>query len=158
MKSVQKKLAEKIGRYKKSLSLSNWDRSVLHRECRRLEKKLGVERILPKEYVFLRKIRESLVSGDDINLKLLAEASGYPRWQASRPEVTILRDISPKLYKEMVGFDEKDVEMELVKLMKQDDDLGVKARALDLATKILGMQGEEKGVQINVVGAIEVAD
>jgi len=158
MKSAEKKLADKIVRYKKSLSLSKWDRSVLQRECRRLEKKLGVERILPREYVFLRKIRESLVSGDNVNLKLLAQASGYPEWQWSRPDVTILRNISPKLYKEMVGFDEKDVQTELVKLMKQDDDLGVKARALDLATKILGMQSEDKGVQINVVGAIEVAD
>jgi hypothetical protein len=49
--------------------------------------------------------------------------------------------------------------MELMKVMKQDEDLSAKNKAIDLASKIAGMSAPEKGFQINIVNdGITVAD
>ena len=55
-------LLKKIESYKKSLALSGWDEKRVARECRRLEDKLNIERIEPKQYKMLRKISEDLIS------------------------------------------------------------------------------------------------
>ena len=132
-------LERKLSEYKAGLGLTSWDRTILTRECRRLEEKLGIERIEPKAYVFLRKIADQVALEREVNLGRLARDSGYPEWKAARPEVAILRDIDDKLFSEIVGISRKDVEFQLLKVLKQDKDLGSKMRALELASKVMGM-------------------
>ena len=153
------KLLDKIAAYKKSSGLNNWDDKSISRECRRLEDKLSIERVEPKQYKMLRKIAEDLRIGEKVNLEAAARYAGYPDWQAKRPETAILRNIEPALFSELVGINRNEIEMELMKVMKQDEDLSAKNKALDLASKIAGMSAPEKGFQINIVNdGITVAD
>ncbi len=154
-----KALQTKVANYKKSQGMSSWDDKSIQRECRRLEEKLAIERIEPKEYKMLRKIAEDLKVGEKVDLEAAARWAGYPDWKAKRPETAILRDIPPELFSELVGVNRNEVEMELVKVLKQDENLSAKNKALDLATKIMGMTEQDKGVQVNIVnGGIGVAD
>jgi len=154
-----KKLLDKIAAYKKSSGLNNWDDKSISRECRRLEDKLSIERVEPKQYKMLRKIAEDLRIGEKVNLEAAARYAGYPDWQAKRPETAILRNIEPALFTELVGINRNEIEMELMKVMKQDEDLSAKNKAIDLASKIAGMSAPEKGFQINIVNdGITVAD
>jgi hypothetical protein len=153
------KLLDKIAAYKKSSGLNNWDDKSISRECRRLEDKLSIERVEPKQYKMLRKIAEDLRIGEKVNLEAAARYAGYPDWQAKRPETAILRNIEPALFTELVGINRNEIEMELMKVMKQDEDLSAKNKAIDLASKIAGMSAPEKGFQINIVNdGITVAD
>jgi hypothetical protein len=153
-------LQNKIKSYKESMGLSKWDDKSISRECRRLEEKLDLERVEPKEYKMLRKIGEDLKLGQEVNLEAAARWAGYPEWKAKRPETAILRDIDSALFTELVGINRNEVEMELVKVMRQDENLAAKNKALDLASKILGMsESEGNKMQINIVNdGITVAD
>lgn len=154
-----KKLLNKIEEYKETEKLTQWDDKSIQRECRRLEKELSIERIEPKEYKLLRKISEDLKIGEKPNLEAAARYAGYPDWKVKRPETAILRNIPNALFNELVGINRNEIEMELVKVMKQDEDLSAKNRALDLATKITGMNEPDRGFQINIVSSgITVAD
>lgn len=157
-KAPDKALKTKIEAYKESTSLSKWEKDVLSRECRRLEKKLDLKKVEPKQYLFLKQISEHLKLGETMNLPELAKSAGYSRIKAKNPGTMILKDIDGKLFSEIVGFSPKDVEFELIKVLKQDSDLSAKMRALELASKITGMQ-EDKGtqIQINTLG-IELSD
>ena len=153
------KLLDKIAAYKKSSGLNNWDDKSISRECRRLEDKLSIERVEPKQYKMLRKIALDLRIGEKVNLEAASRYAGYPDWQAKRPETAILRNIEPALFTELVGINRNEIEMELMKVMKQDEDLSAKNKAIDLASKIAGMSAPEKGFQINIVNdGITVAD
>ena len=58
-----------------------------------------------------------------------------------------------------MGINRNEIQIELLKVMKQDTDLSAKNKALDLASKISGMSAPEKGFQINIVNdGITVAD
>ena len=154
-----KELENKISEYKESLGMTRWDDKSIARECRRLEEELGIERIEPKEYKMLRKIAEDLKIGEKVNLAAAARWAGYPDWKAKRPETAILRSIPNSLFNELVGINRNEIEMELVKVMKQDGDLSAKNRALDLAARITGMKENDKGVQVNIVNdGITIAD
>ena len=156
---MKQALSSKIEAYKEAQKLSDWDSKSISRECKRLEGTLGLEKVEPKEYKFLKKIGEDLKIGKDVDLSAAARWAGYPDWRAKRPEVSILREIPNKLFNELVGINRNEIEMELVKVMKQDDDLSAKNRAIDLAAKISGMSEPEKGIQINIVNdGITVAD
>jgi len=157
-KQENRELERKLSEYKASVGLSGWDRVVLGRECRRLEEKLGIERIEPKAYIFLRKIADEVSLEREVNLSRLAKESGYPEWKASRPEVAILRDIDDKLFSEIVGISRKDVEFQLMKVLKQDKDLGSKMRALELASKVMGMSESDGKVQIQVNSGISISE
>jgi len=152
-------LNNKIKHYKASQGLSVWDDKSISRECRRLEKKLGIDKVEPKQYKMLRKIGEELKLGEKPDLSSCARWAGYPEWKVKRPETSILRDIDTSLFSELVGINRNEIEMELIKVMKQDENLTAKNKALDLAAKISGMAETEKGVQIAVInGGIGVAD
>jgi len=152
-------LLKKIENYKKSMSLTVWDDKSISRECRRLESKLGVERIEPKQYKMLRKISEDLKIGEKPDLSAAARYAGYPDWQVKRPETAILRNIPNALFNEIVGINRNEIEMELVKVLKQDDNLSAKNKAIELAARITGMSEPDKGFQINIVNdGITVAD
>jgi len=152
-------LLEKIAAYKESMDLTKWDDKSISRECRRLEKELSIERIEPKQYKMLRKIAEDLKLGERVDLSAAARWAGYPDWKVKRPETAILRNIDNRLFNELVGINRNEIEMELVKVMKQDANLSAKNRALELASKISGMSEPEKGLQINIVNdGITVAD
>jgi len=156
---IKEGLKNKIAQYKKATSLTKWDDTSISRECRRLEKKLGIEKIEPKQYKMLRKISEELKIGNSPDLEAAARWAGYPDWKVRRPETTILRSIDNRLFTEIVGINRNEIQMELVKVMKQDEDLSAKNKALDMASKITGMMGDDKGVQVNIVNdGITVAD
>ena len=146
-------LLNKIAEYKKTMGLSKWDDKSVSRECRRLEKELGLaERsVEPKQYKMLRKISEDLKIGEKVDLSAAARWAGYPEWKVKRPEVTILRDIDNSLFNKMVGINRNEIEMELIKVMKQDDNLAAKNKALDLASRIVGMNEGDKGTQVLIV-------
>ncbi len=151
-------VAVKIAAYKLANTLPSWKKDAISRECRSLEKKLGVSHIPRRQYVFLRKIAETMKIGDDLDLTQFALDSGYSRTRAENPAAMILKNIPDKVYSELVGFSRKDVEFELTKIMRQDDDLPAKMRALELAAKITGITDEGKiQVQINTLG-FTVAD
>jgi len=154
-------LSNKIEAYKKSQNLSKWDETSIRKECRRLENALGMDKydIEPKQYKMLRKISEDLKIGEKVDLQAAARWAGYPDWQVKRPETAILRNIPNALFNEVVGINRNEIEMELVKVMKQDDNLNAKNRAIELAARITGMSEPEKGLQINIVNdGITVAD
>lgn len=156
---ASQELLDKIKAYKKSHALSGWDDKAIQRECRRLEDKLGIERVEPKQYKMLRRISESLKVGEKPDLEAAARWAGYPDWQVRQPEISILRNIDNSLFNELVGINRNEIQIELLKVMKQDEDLSAKNRALDLASKISGMSAPEKGFQINIVNdGITVAD
>jgi len=152
-------LEAKIKGYKASQGLSKWDEKSISRECRRLEEKLSLDRVEPKQYKMLRKISEDLKVGEKTDLQAAARWAGYPEWKVKRPETAILRDIDSALFTELVGINRNEIEMELVKVIRQDENLAAKNKALDLASKITGMSESEKGVQVNIVnGGMTVAD
>ena len=156
---MKESVRNKIEAYKKSIKLTKWDDSSISRECRRLEKELGIDRVEPKQYKMLRKISEDLKLGVKVDLGAAARWAGYPDWQVKRPETSILRNIDSSLFNKIVGISRNEIEMELVKVMRQDDDLGAKNKAIDLAAKIAGMTDNDKGLQINIVNdGITVAD
>jgi hypothetical protein len=156
---MSKDLLKRIEEYHKSMSLSVWDERSIARECRKLEEKLGIERIEPKQYKMLRKISEDLKLGQKVDLSAAARWAGYPDWKVKRPETAILRDIDNSLFNEIVGINRNEIQMELVKVMKQDDNLTAKNKALEMAARITGLSEPEKGTQINILnGGVTVAD
>ena len=141
------------------MSLTKWDDESISNECRRLEDKLGIDRIEPKEYKMLRKIAEDLKIGEKVDLSAAARWAGYPDWKVKRPETAILRDIPNSLFNELVGINRNEIEMELVKVLKQDENLSAKNKAIDIAARIAGMTEPERGTQVNIVtGGLTVAD
>lgn len=131
------------------MGVGKGERSLIEGEVAKLEEKLGIE-ILPREYVFLNKIRDSMGLGKRPDLKAMALQSGYGVREAENPEMSILRNVDPKLMSEVLGFNRGDVERELVKIMKQDEDLSAKIRAIEIAAKVTGMmQQEGTKIQIN---------
>jgi hypothetical protein len=107
----------------------------------------------------LRKISEELKMDHELDLEAIARWSGYPDWKAKRAEASILRDIDPVLFKELVGINQNEIQMEIVKVMRQDANLSAKNKALELASKITGLNEPERGFQINIVNdGITIAD
>ena len=156
---MENSLSNKIQEYKENTGLSKWDDKSIQGECRRLEEKLGVDKIEPKEYKILRKISEELKLGERVDLSAAARWAGYPEWKVKRPETTILRDIDNRLFSEIVGINRNEIEMELMKVLKQDENLTAKNRAIELAARITGMSEPEKGTQVNIVtGGLTVSD
>lgn len=156
---MNKALENKIQAYKKSMSLTTFDEKSIARECRRLEQKLGIERIEPKQYKMLRKISEDLKIGEKVDLSAAARWAGYPEWKVKRPETSILRNIDNALFNEIVGINRNEIEMELVKVLKQDENLTAKNKAIEMAARITGLSEPDKGFQINIVNdGITVAD
>jgi len=156
---MKSSLVNKIAEYKSTLGLTKWDGKSISNECRRLENKLGIDKIEPKQYKMLRRISESLKIGERVDLSAAARWAGYPEWKIARPETTILRDIDNRLFGEIVGINRNEIEMELVKVLKQDENLSAKNKALDLASRITGMNETEKGTQVNIVtGGLTVSD
>jgi hypothetical protein len=152
-------LLKKIEKYKSSMSLTKWDDKSISRECRRLENKLGIERIEPKQYKMLRKIAEDLKIGEKTDLSAAARYAGYPDWQVKQPETAILRNIDNALFNEIVGINRNEIEMELMKVLRQDENLAAKNKAIEMAARITGMSEPEKGLQVNIVnGGLTVAD
>jgi hypothetical protein len=156
---INEALLKKIDSYKKSVNLTKWDDKSIAGACRKLEEELNIERVEPKQYKMLRKIAEELKVGAKVDLQAAARWAGYPEWKVRQPETSILRDIDNRLFTKLVGINRNEIEMELMKVMKQDDNLAAKNKALDLAARIVGMSEAEKGVQINIVNdGITVAD
>lgn len=147
---VKQALLDKLQRYINSMGISRNEKNHVERECRRLQEKLEIKSISPREYVFLNKIRESMTLGRKADLKTMALQSGYGLREANEPEITILRDIPPALMSEILGFNRGDIESELVKVMKQDNDLSAKIRAIEVAARIIGTLSDEKGVKIQI--------
>ena len=156
---IKEALSKKIEAYKKTMKLTRWDGKSISRECRRLEKKLDIDRVEPKQYKMLRKISEDLKIGEKVDLSAAARWAGYPEWKTKRPETSILRNINNALFNEIVGINRNEIEMELMKVLKQDDNLSAKNKAIDLAARITGMSEAEKGVQVNIVNdGVTIAD
>jgi hypothetical protein len=153
------KLLNKIEEYKKVTNSTRWDDKSIARECRRLESKLGIARVEPKQFKMLRKISEDMKLGTKVDLEAAARWAGYPEWKVKQPETTILRNIDNSLFNEIVGINRNEIQMELVKVLKQDENLSAKNRAIELAARITGMSEPDKGFQINIVNdGITVAD
>lgn len=155
MEKVHKRLQDKIARYKASFGLSKSNRDSIRRECDKLQDKLNIEYIEPKDYVFLRSIAESVEGGGVPDLKALAIQAGYGSWQAERPENTILAHIPDSLYQEIVGISTKDIEDSLASLVRQDNDLSVKLRATELAAKIRGLNADNEAINITLGNFIQ---
>lgn len=152
-------LSRKIELYKASVGLTKWDDKSISGECRRLESKLGIERVEPKQYKMLRKIAEDLKIGEKVDLSAAARWAGYPDWKVRQPETSILRDIPNALFNELVGINRNEIEMELVKVMKQDENLAAKNKAIDMGLRVTGMMEPDKGTQVNIVtGGLTVSD
>jgi len=152
-------LQNKIEAYRKSMSLTKWDDKSISRECRRLEEKLSIGRIEPKQYKMLRKIAEDLKIGEKPDLSAAARWAGYPDWKVKRPETAILRGIDNALFNEIVGINRNEIEMELVKVLKQDENLSAKNKAIEMAARITGMSEPEKGLQVNIMNqGVTVSD
>jgi len=143
-------LKKKIQRYKESLKVTKSDIELTRVACRSLEERLGVKKIEPKEYRFLQAIALNLELGKRIDLKQLALSVGYTKWQAQKPESNILRAIDDKVFDAIIGVDRKTIHQELRKVISQDEDMGSKMRAIELASKITGMQDSDgTKIQIN---------
>jgi len=152
---VNKALQEKINEYKKYLNESNRiskDKTI-QRECKRLQIKLGIDRIEPKEYKLLIELAERMKLSNELNLTDIAKRAGYPEWRTKKVETTILRDINPTLFRELVGINRNEIEYELSKIIKQDSNLTAKNRAIELASKITGLSEPENRLQINIVNS-----
>lgn len=149
-------LAEKMERYIVSLGLAGSDDKV-KRETLRLSRKLGIS-VKGREYIFLSKVRKLIAEGAKVDYREVALSSGYMIEDSTNPEISIMSKIDPKLMTEMLGFNKGDVEREMIKVMKQDTDLVAKMRALELAGKMIGMLGDEKGVSINFNTGIKLGD
>lgn len=149
-------LAEKMERYIMSLGSGERDMKVKG-EIERLGRKLGIS-VKPREYIFLSKVRKLIAEGAKVDYREVALSSGYQIEESTNPEISIMSKIDPKLMTEMLGFNRGDVEREMIKVMKQDTDLVAKMRALELAGKMIGMMGDEKGVQINFNTGIKLGD
>ncbi len=147
---VPPSVARKLDEYKRSRAMTTTERSVISKECTRLAKKVGVERIYPRQYLFLRKIAEKLRLGETLDLRELARSSGYPEHACRHPQSLILKHIDDRVFNAIVGFSGKDVQYELMKLVKQDVDLSAKMRALELSSKILGLMDDTSKVQIQI--------
>lgn len=155
---AKESLLNKIEAYKKSTGLTLNDSKSISRKCRQMSDEMGIS-IEPKEYRMLNMIAEALKLNEKLDLTVIAKKAGYPEWRAKRPETEILRDIDPALFTRIVGINRNEIEMELVKVMKQDANLSAKNKALDLASRIAGMNEPDKGVQVNIVNdGITVAD
>ena len=158
---MNKALQEKINEYKKYLedtSCISKDKTI-QRQCKRLESKLGIERIEPKEYKLLIELSDRMKLGTELNLTDIAKRAGYPEWRTKKVETTILRDIDPILFRELVGINRNEIEYELSKMIRQDSNLTAKNRAIELASRITGLSEPEKGVQINIVNSgVTVSD
>lgn len=141
----------KIEEYKKTRGIDTWEKNAITRECRRLEKKLGVIKVEPKEYRLLKRIAEEAKLGKTIDLPAICRWAGYPDWKCKRPETSILRNIDGKLFDELAGLNRNEIVLELNKVIKQDNDLSAKNRAIELASKITGMSEPDKGTQVNIV-------
>ena len=152
---MNKALQEKINEYKKYLNES--DRiskdKTIQRECKRLQIKLGIDRIEPKEYKLLIELAERMKLSNELNLTDIAKRAGYPEWRTKKVETTILRDINPTLFRELVGINRNEIEYELSKIIKQDSNLTAKNRAIELASKITGLSEPENRLQINIVNS-----
>lgn len=152
-------LKEKIKRYKESLKVTKSSIELTRVACRNLEERLGVEKIEPKEYRFLQDIALSLELGKRIDLRQIALKAGYTKWQSEKPVSNILRAIDDKVFDAIIGVDRKMIHQELRKIINQDDDMSAKMRALELASKITGMQDSEgTKIQINFPKHIELSD
>lgn len=152
---MNKALQEKINEYKKYLNESNRiskDKTI-QRECKRLQIKLGIDRIEPKEYKLLIELAERMKLSNELNLTDIAKRAGYPEWRTKKVETTILRDINPTLFRELVGINRNEIEYELSKIIKQDSNLTAKNRAIELASKITGLSEPENRLQINIVNS-----
>ncbi|KKR56930.1 MAG: hypothetical protein UT94_C0024G0024 [Candidatus Uhrbacteria bacterium GW2011_GWF2_40_263] len=156
---MNEQLTKKIDAYKTSAGLSKWDDKSISRECKRLQDKLSIVRIEPKEYKMLRKIAEGLKVEEKVDLSAAARWAGYPEWKVKHPETMILRNIPNSLFNELVGINRNEIEMELVKVMKQDENLAAKNKAIEMGLRVTGMMEPEKGNQVNIInGGIGVAD
>lgn len=154
---VKEAVTKKIAEYKKSSGIVGWEKGAIGNECRRLEKKLGIPKVEPKEYRLLKRISEEAKIGKELDLAALARWAGYPVWKCKRPETSIMRNIDDKLFNELVGLNRNEIQLELLKIMKQDEDLSAKNKAIDLASKIVGMSEPDKGTQVNIVaGGIKI--
>jgi hypothetical protein len=156
---VGKKLGRKIEAYKLSLVTSDREDRDYGKACRELERQLGIERVEPREYRFLHGIAESLQRNERVDLKKLASDAGYPRWMCAKPETAILRGIDDKLFDAILGIDRKLIQRELRKMVEQDGDSTAKMRAIELASRIMGMQdGDSTKIQINFPSSVELSD
>lgn len=152
-------MLKKIDSYKKSVNLTKWDDKSIAGACRKLEEELGIDRVEPKQYKMLQKIANEVRVGTKVDLAAAARWAGYPEWKVRQPETSILRDIDTRLFTKIVGIDRNEIQIELRKVIKQDDNLAAKNKALELGARITGMSEPEKGVQINIVNdGITVAD
>ena len=150
-------VATKIAEYKQSRGITTWEKDAVSRECRRLEKDLNIVKVEPKEYRLLRRINKEAKIGKALDLPSIARWAGFPEWKCKNPEFSIMRNIDNKLFSELVGISRNEIEFELSKVMKQDEDLSAKNRALDLGSKITGMSEPDKGTQVNIVaGGIQI--
>lgn len=152
-------LKEKIDAYAMSLMDKKYEEEDTRKACRYLEQKLDIETVEPRMYRFLHAISETLEKGKSVDLSKLARRAGYPRWMASKPETAILRNIDDKLFDEIIGIDRKLIQRELRKMVEQDDEPAVKMRALELSSKIMGMQESEgTKVQVNFPSNVTLGD
>jgi|GEM_PF-3981681 len=157
---MNEQLTKKIESYKVSSGSSKWDDKSISRECKRLTEKLSLDKpIEPKEYKMLRFIGEGLKVGEKVDLSAAARKAGFPEWKVKSPETMILRDIPNVLFNELVGINRNEIEMELVKVMKQDENLAAKNKAIEMGLRVTGMMEPEKGNQINILnGGVTVSD
>lgn len=130
----------------------------MRRVCRALEAELGIEKVEPKQYIYLRGIRRDLGVGKKLDFVGLAREAGYSKGVAEKKGRAILSSISDKLFEHVLGFGKKDVFMAITKALRQDKDLSSMLRAAELASKITGLTEAEGSVKLQINTGIKIAD
>lgn len=152
-------IKNKLDRYKDSkISAYEYDRQVVLAECSRLQKKLKIKSVERREYILLKSLRETLESGGRVDVVNMAIRAGYPARKTRQLGSSVMKTIPDKLFDEIIGVSRRDIKLELSKVMKQDEDLAAKNRALELASKITGLSEPEGTVKLQINQAFEVAD
>ena len=121
--------------------------------------RLGMEKIDAKQYKLLILVRDNVKVGDVVDYEKLALEAGYGKVQAHEMGIRLLSSVDDRLFEEILGVGKKDVFIELKKVLRQDDDLGMKVRAAETLAKITGLM-EERGnkVEIKMAQGLKLAD
>jgi len=155
---MEKNLETKLALFKKSQLMKDYDKLSIDKECKRLEEKLKIPKIQRKELLFLKLLGDKTALGQEVNLSEIARQSGYKKSDASSPVPSIIKNIDPRLFSEVVGFGRSDIEFQLARIIRQDKDLTAKMRALELAAKIMGLNEDKPSVAIQINSGLQVAD
>ena len=129
------------------------------KESKRIAELLDCPAPTPREYMFLKELRKRVVRGKDLDMEKIARKVGYTKYAADKVEERVLKKIDPRFFAHVVGVGEADLELQMAKMIFQDEDKNAKAQFCRLYAAIKGKMTPSAvaGVQI-VLPKIDIKD